>query len=113
LHASKFPVGIYHGGMNSEDRKLMLESWMNNSLRLMVATNAFGMGIDKPDVRFVLHYEFPNNLEAYFQEAGRAGRDEKDARAIVFWEQHDLENLKERIDSQFPPIDTVKTTYSN
>jgi len=111
LHASKFPVGIYHGGMNSEDRKLMLESWMNNSLRLMVATNAFGMGIDKPDVRFVLHYEFPNNLEAYFQEAGRAGRDEKDARAIVFWEQHDLENLKERIDSQFPPIDTVKTTY--
>lgn len=111
LHASQYPVGIYHGGMTSEDRKLMLDSWMSGSLKIMVATNAFGMGIDKPDVRYVLHYEFPNNLEAYFQEAGRAGRDEKEAKAIVFWEEIDIKILSDRIESQFPPIESIKMTY--
>ncbi|MBI1837016.1 MAG: RecQ family ATP-dependent DNA helicase [Flavobacteriia bacterium] len=111
LHSHNFPVGIYHGGMLREDRKLMLDSWMDGELKIMVATNAFGMGIDKPDVRYVLHYEFPNNLEAYFQEAGRAGRDEKEANAIVYWENKDIESLRYRIDMQFPPIATIKHTY--
>ncbi len=111
LHASKLSVGIYHGGMNSEDRKLMLDAWLEGKIDTMVATNAFGMGIDKPNVRYVIHYEFPNNLEAYFQEAGRAGRDGLEAKCIAYWEDLDIENLKEQTLRQFPSIETVKTTY--
>ena len=111
LHASNLKVGIYHGGMNNEDRKLMLNAWLIDEIRIIVATNAFGMGIDKPNVRYVLHYEFPNNLEAYFQEAGRAGRDELPAETIAFWENKDIIQLQERIDNQFPPIENIKTTY--
>ncbi len=111
LHANKISVGIYHGGMTKEDRDLMLSDWLSNKIKVMVATNAFGMGIDKPDVRFVLHYEFPPSLEAYFQEAGRAGRDGNASRTIVFWEENDVANLKLKNDQQFPPIERVKTTY--
>lgn len=111
LHANKISVGIYHGGMTKEDRDLMLNNWLNNKINVMVATNAFGMGIDKPDVRYVLHYEFPPTLEAYFQEAGRAGRDGNPARTIVFWEERDVSTLEERIDNQFPPSASVKLTY--
>jgi ATP-dependent DNA helicase RecQ len=111
LHANKVSVGIYHGGMTKEDRDTMLSDWLSNKIKVMVATNAFGMGIDKPDVRFVLHYEFPPSLEAYFQEAGRAGRDGNESRTIVFWEENDVANLKLKNDQQFPPIERVKTTY--
>ena len=111
LHASKLSVGIYHGGMNQEDRALMLTSWLEGTIHIMVATNAFGMGIDKPNVRFVLHYEFPNNLEAYFQEAGRAGRDGEESEAVAFWEEMDLEILKLQVARQYPPIEIIKTTY--
>jgi len=111
LHVSHFNVGIYHGGMNMQDRKIMLDGWLNNRIQIMIATNAFGMGIDKPDVRFVLHYEMPNNLEAYFQESGRAGRDGNDSICKTFWEEKDLLLLKENITRQFPEIETVKMTY--
>jgi ATP-dependent DNA helicase RecQ len=111
LHANKVSVGIYHGGMTKEDRDRMLSDWLSSKINVMVATNAFGMGIDKPDVRFVLHYEFPPSLEAYFQEAGRAGRDGKESRTIVFWEENDVANLKLKNEIQFPPIERVKTTY--
>ncbi len=111
LHANTISVGVYHGGMTKEDRERMLKDWLNDKIKVMVSTNAFGMGIDKPDVRFVLHYEFPPTLEAYFQEAGRAGRDGKESRAIVFWEKQDLTVLQERIKQQFPNIETIKTTY--
>jgi ATP-dependent DNA helicase RecQ len=111
LHANKISVGIYHGGMTKEDRDLMLNDWLKNKIKVMVATNAFGMGIDKPDVRYVLHYEFPPTLEAYFQEAGRAGRDGNPSRTIVFWEDRDITSLNERIDNQFPPSSLVKQTY--
>lgn len=111
LHANKLSIGIYHGGMTKADRDLMLRKWMEGKVNIMVATNAFGMGIDKPNVRFVLHYEVPPTLEAYFQEAGRAGRDGNESRTIVFWEKNDLQNLKDRLDSKFPPIETVKLTY--
>jgi ATP-dependent DNA helicase RecQ len=111
LVANQIKVGIYHGGMNLEDRKMILQAWMRNELEVMVATNAFGMGIDKPDVRYVLHYEFPNTIEAYFQEAGRAGRDEQKAKSIVYWEEKDCTKTEERVLNQFPPIDIVKTTY--
>jgi ATP-dependent DNA helicase RecQ len=111
LQANRISVGVYHGGMTKEDRQRMLKDWLNDKIKVMVSTNAFGMGIDKPDVRFVLHYEFPPTLEAYFQEAGRAGRDGKESRAIVFWEKQDLTALQERIKQQFPEITTIKTTY--
>lgn len=112
MRAHKIPAGIYHGGMSSEDRKYMLDEWMQDQLKVMVATNAFGMGIDKPDVRYVLHYELPNNLEAYYQEAGRAGRDGEPAEAIGLWNEHDLEIMQERLTSQYPEKDRVKTIYN-
>jgi ATP-dependent DNA helicase RecQ len=111
LHASHLKIGIYHGGMNMEDRNLMLNEWLSGKIDIMVATNAFGMGIDKPDVRFVLHYEFPNNLEAFFQESGRAGRDGKDSKCIVYWEDKDIQLLKDKNNSLFPSIEMIKMTY--
>lgn len=111
LLANNVSAGIYNGGMDNDTRKKQLDLWMNNQIRVMVATNAFGMGIDKPDVRFVTHYELPNNLEAYFQEAGRAGRDGLAARTFAFYEASDLEVMEERLAKQFPPIDYVKTVY--
>jgi ATP-dependent DNA helicase RecQ len=112
LIAQDFRVGIYHGGMDSKSRSEMMEAWMKGQLHVMVATNAFGMGIDKPNVRFVAHYEFPNNPEAYFQEAGRAGRDGKESRTFVFFEERDLEYMDQLIENQFPPIESVKNTYN-
>ncbi len=112
LISQKNKVGIYHGGMDSKSRSQMMSAWLKGDLPVMVATNAFGMGIDKPNVRFVAHYEFPNNPEAYFQEAGRAGRDGKEARTFVFYEQRDLEETSQQIDRQFPPVEVVKKTYS-
>lgn len=112
LRAHNVASGIYHGGMSSDDRSFMLDEWMRDRLQVMVATNAFGMGIDKPDVRYVLHYELPNNLEAYYQEAGRAGRDGKTAEAVGFWNENDLENMQQRLLSQYPEKERIKTIYS-
>lgn len=111
LHAQNVSVGIYHGGLNKEDRSLMLNEWLNNRIDVMVATNAFGMGIDKPDVRFVLHYEFPPTLEAYFQEAGRGGRDGLQSLAIAYFEDSDIDNLKLKFDLSFPSIEQIKKVY--
>jgi len=111
LHSNKVSVGIYHGGMTKDDRDLMLTNWLTNKVKVMVATNAFGMGIDKPDVRFVLHYEFPPTLEAYYQEAGRAGRDGNESRTIVFWEKADMITLQDRVRQQYPPLEKIKLTY--
>lgn len=106
-----YKIGIYHGGLDKNTREQMMKSWLKDELRIMIATNAFGMGIDKPDVRFVIHYEFPNNPEAYFQEAGRAGRDGKESRTFVFYEEKDIQETDELIEQLFPPIPTVKNTY--
>lgn len=111
LRAHGLSAGFYHGGLSPEDRKYMLEHWLSGKLKIMVATNAFGMGIDKPDVRYVLHYEVPNNLEAYYQEAGRAGRDEKSAIAIAFWEEKDIRNMQSQLQMHYPEIDRVKQIY--
>jgi ATP-dependent DNA helicase RecQ len=111
LHSQRFDVTMYHGGMTKEDRDLNLQSWLSEKKKIMVATNAFGMGIDKPNVRYVIHYEFPDSLEAYYQEAGRAGRDGNEARAIIFWEKGDVEEIKDRISVRFPEIDFVKKCY--
>lgn len=111
LRSHRISAGMYHGGMSSDDRKYMLEHWMKGSIKVMVATNAFGMGIDKPDVRFVLHFEMPNNLEAYYQEAGRAGRDEKSAVAIAFWERSDLDTMRTQLKLKYPDKDRIKQIY--
>lgn len=104
-------TGIYHGGMDKAAREQMMQAWLKDKVHVMVATNAFGMGIDKPDVRFVAHYEFPNNPEAYFQEAGRAGRDGLEARTFVFYEQIDLQQTENQVIQQFPEIQLVKNVY--
>lgn len=112
LLSHKISTGFYHGGLNPEDRKIMMQNWMNGTYSIMVATNAFGMGIDKPDVRFVLHYEIPTNLEAYYQEAGRAGRDGQPAGAISFWEEKDISRMKKQLIQKYPNLEKIKAIYN-
>ena len=111
LYNHGIKTGIYHGGLDAIQRNQMMQLWMNDEVHLMLATNAFGMGIDKPNVRYVIHYEFPNNIEAYFQEAGRAGRDGKESRTLVLLNQRDIATTHDTVEKQFPPIQTVKSTY--
>ncbi|UPL50174.1 RecQ family ATP-dependent DNA helicase [Hymenobacter sublimis] len=101
----------YHAGLPSEQRTRTQQDWMQNKTRCIVATNAFGMGIDKPDVRLVVHLEAPDNLEAYYQEAGRAGRDEKYAFAVLLQGPNDGEELRRRTQQAYPPLDTVRRVY--
>lgn len=110
--ANKIVCSIYHGGMEANDRSLSLQGWMKGEFPVMIATNAFGMGIDKPNVRYVLHYDFPENLEAYTQEAGRAGRDENKSRAIAFIEGDEITLLQEHFEQKFPALIEIKNIYS-
>jgi len=112
LNAKNIPTDYYHAGLTYEDRKLKQKRWTNNEVDLIVATNAFGMGIDKPDVRFVLHHDIPASIEAYFQEAGRAGRDGEAAVANLFYETDDINRLREQVELKFPPLDTIKGIYN-
>ncbi|MGB0934033.1 MAG: RecQ family ATP-dependent DNA helicase [Lishizhenia sp.] len=111
LHNHKHSVAIYHGGLTGDRRKQIQNEWINDKTKVIVATNAFGMGIDKPDVRFVVHYQLPNSIEAYFQEAGRAGRDGKQSRTFGFYNTADIKQLKYQTLSQFPEVDFIKSTY--
>lgn len=113
LRSKNINAGFYHGGLSAEDRSYMLENWMQDRLKVMVATNAFGMGIDKPDVRYVLHFEIPTTLEAYYQEAGRAGRDGATADAIAFWEEKDVQIMREQLDAKYPSKDRIKQIYAS
>ncbi len=101
----------YHAGMDTKERDIRQKKWMDGKTRVMVATNAFGMGIDKPDVRFVVHIDLPDTLEAYFQEAGRGGRDEKPAVAILLYDNHDIAQLKRNFTISFPPLGKVREVY--
>ena len=103
----------YHAGLTNAEKDYRQVNWTKNRVRVMVATNAFGMGIDKPDVRLVIHYNMPDSLEAYFQEAGRAGRDGKTSYAVMLYNPQDLKTLNRRIPETYPDIDYVKQTYEN
>src|SRR6201996_9595494 len=103
----------YHAGLTPDERSKKQESWKTNQTRIMVATNAFGMGIDKPDVRFVIHKDLPESLEAYYQEAGRAGRDEQKAYAVLLYNQSDRFKLERKFELAFPTIDEIKKVYHN
>jgi ATP-dependent DNA helicase RecQ len=101
----------YHAGLPFKDRSDRQSAWIKNHIRVVVATNAFGMGIDKPDVRAVIHFDLPDNLEAYYQEAGRAGRDEKKAYAVALFNKIDLEELSDSIERKYPSIEILKRVY--
>ncbi len=101
----------YHAGLSPDDRSAKQDAWMNNQTRVMVCTNAFGMGINKPDVRTVIHIDLPDSLEAYFQEAGRAGRDGKKAFAILLYSEVDKTRLETNYENSFPSLTTIRQTY--
>ncbi len=101
----------YHGGLPHTERAIRQEEWMSGKKRVMVATNAFGMGIDKPDVRFVVHYTMCDSLESYYQEAGRAGRDGKRSYALLLVGPEDSERVRKRFLADFPPLDRIKEIY--
>ncbi len=111
LFQNKISASFYHAGINSNDRATIQQNWIENKSQVIVATNAFGMGIDKPDVRFVVHLDLPESLEAYFQEAGRAGRDEKPAYAVLLCNNYDVVSLKEQYEQKTPSIEEIKQSY--
>ncbi len=104
---------FYHAGLTHEMRSKKQEAWLNNEIRIMVCTSAFGMGIDKPDVRTVIHYDVPECLESYYQEAGRAGRDEKKSYAVLLYNSTDENELKNLPALRFPPIKEIKKIYQS
>ena len=104
-------AAAYHAGLSMAERNGVQEAWLKDERRIIVATNAFGMGIDKPDVRWVIHFEVPPNLEEYFQEAGRAGRDGKASNAVLLYHPSDLLRLEQDVKNAFPSIDEIRRVY--
>jgi ATP-dependent DNA helicase RecQ len=111
LNASKISSDYYHAGLSYELRSAKQEDWQKGKKRVIVSTNAFGMGIDKPDVRLVIHVDVPDSPEAYFQEAGRAGRDEKPAHAVLLFSNSDSVEAQKRINVNFPELATIRDVY--
>ena len=112
LVAKGVPATFYHAGLTTQERDRRQLAWMTGEVRVMVATNAFGMGIDKPDVRFVAHLDTPDSIEAYFQEAGRAGRDGKPARAVLYCSKADIHRMDENLEISFPSVKNIRGTYN-
>lgn len=104
---------FYHAGLNPDVKDQRQKAWQKDEVRVMCATNAFGMGIDKPDVRVVIHIDCPDSLEAYFQEAGRAGRDGQKSYAVLLYNKHDELKLCKRVDDTFPPKELIQDIYEH
>lgn len=104
---------FFHAGLDHTDKDIRQQTWQSGKTRIIVATNAFGMGIDKPDVRLVVHIDCPDSIEAYFQEAGRAGRDGKKAYAVLLYNPSDSTKLAQRIAVQFPDKDYIRKVYDH
>jgi ATP-dependent DNA helicase RecQ len=111
LNMQGISADFYHAGLDTPLRMKKQTAWKNSEVKVIVATNAFGMGIDKADVRFVVHLDLPESLEAYYQEAGRGGRDEKKAYAVLFYNNSDVLQLKNRLEQQYPSIQEIKQIY--
>ena len=112
LQRNKCSASYFHGGLSKKEKKERLDLWLNNKVRTMVATNAFGMGIDKPDVSLVVHYQIPDCIENYFQEAGRAGRNGEPARAVLLTNTMDIKQVKNQFLSVLPDIPFLKLVYN-
>jgi ATP-dependent DNA helicase RecQ len=111
LRLQNISSDYYHAGLTQEERSRKQEAWINNKTRIIVCTNAFGMGIDKPDVRSVIHVDVPDCLENYYQEAGRAGRDGKKSYAVLLYDEDDLTGLEEMVSTRFPSQDEIRKVY--
>ena len=113
LEKEGFSALFYHAGLTDVEKDVRQHAWQEDETRIMVATNAFGMGIDKPDVRLVIHMDLPDSIEAYFQEAGRGGRDGETAYAVLLYNNSDHGKMLRRIDETFPPKEYVQKVYDN
>jgi ATP-dependent DNA helicase RecQ len=113
LSQNNISADYYHAGLSLKERSKKQEDWINNQTRVVVSTNAFGMGIDKADVRTVVHLDLCENMEAYYQESGRAGRDNKKAYAVILFNFLDIENLEINLDLKYPEIKFLKKVYQS
>jgi ATP-dependent DNA helicase RecQ len=111
LKRKKISAGYYHAGLESSVRNKVQDDWMKGTTRVIAATNAFGMGIDKSNVRFVIHLDLPESLEAYYQEAGRGGRDEAKAYAVLLYNNSDRKEIEHRTELNFPEVAEIRKTY--
>jgi len=111
LRRRNFSAAFYHAGMAMKKRETVQEDWLRGQVRVMVATNAFGMGIDKADVRLVIHMDLPESLEAYYQEAGRAGRDGRKSYAVLLYSPADERKLLEQLELNYPSVEEIRDTY--
>ena len=111
LRSNNIEADFYHAGLPAEKRTAKQDTWINNKTRTIVSTNAFGMGIDKPDVRIVVHYDVPDCLENYYQEAGRAGRDGKRAYAVLLHSSKETNDLLQKIETRYPSLPKLKMIY--
>jgi ATP-dependent DNA helicase RecQ len=111
LQRQGIDADFFHAGLTSDEKTRKQNEWKNGKCRVIVSTNAFGMGIDKPDVRLVIHFELPSSLEEYFQEAGRAGRDGEKAYAVALFNRRDAAQLKRRVKDEFPEREFIKDVY--